>query len=89
MALKYVQNVVVVVVVEHRAESIILLLQTGIQILNKDHEQEKKSEQETFEKRVGILNYLVDKQSELFRQVSSSHPLNQCVYVQSLMILGT
>lgn len=41
-------------------------MQVGVQLKNKDHEQEAKTERESFEKRIGLLNYLVDKSSKLF-----------------------
>lgn len=39
-------------------------VQVGVQLSNKDHEQEAKSERETYEKKIGLLNYLVDKTSK-------------------------
>ena len=40
------------------------LLQVGAQLTNAEHAAEKKAEQEKLEKRIGLLNYLVDKDSE-------------------------
>lgn len=34
-----------------------------MKLSNKDHEQEAAKEKEKFEKRIGLLNYLVDKSS--------------------------
>ena len=38
-------------------------IQIGLQLTNAEHEAEKKADQEKLEKRIGLLNYLVDKDS--------------------------
>ena len=45
--------------------TISIIKQVGLNIPNAAHEAEKKTEQETLEKRIGLLNYLVDKDSNM------------------------
>ena len=39
-------------------------VQVGMKMTNVEHEAEKRAEQEKLEKRIGLLNYLVDSDSE-------------------------
>ena len=39
-------------------------VQVGLQVGNTEREREMKQEQEKLEKRIGLLNYLVDKDSK-------------------------
>lgn len=55
-----------------------------MQLTNKEHDQEVKSEQELFEKRIGLLNYLVDKSSKLLCSARFCSKLP----MQNLMIHG-
>ena len=47
----------------------------GLQVGNADRDKEMKQEQEKLEKRIGLLNYLVDKDSMLLEYP----PYNNCL----------
>ena len=49
----------------------------GLQVGNADRDKEMKQEQEKLEKRIGLLNYLVDKDS-MFVRIPTIQQLPVC-----------
>ena len=54
----------------------VCVFQVGLQVGNVERDKEMKQEQEKLEKRIGLLNYLVDKDSKLSIQLVFWHDNN-------------